>query len=45
MEDMFRFADALGPAKIVHIHVTDVGLKVLARTRFAGECCGRLQVH
>ena len=21
MEDMFRFADALGPAKIVHIHV------------------------
>ena len=29
MEEMFRFADALGPAKIVHIHVPGVGLKAI----------------
>lgn len=29
MDDVFRFADALGPAKIVHIHVPDVGLKAV----------------
>lgn len=29
MDDMFRFADALGPAKIVHIHVPDAGLKAV----------------
>ncbi len=27
MHDPFRFADALGPAKIVHIHVPSAGLK------------------
>jgi len=26
---MFRFADALGPAKIVHLHVPDAGLKAI----------------
>ena len=26
---MFRFADPLGPAKIVHIHLADVGLKAI----------------
>ncbi len=29
MENMFRFADPLGPAKIVHIHVPGVGLKAI----------------
>lgn len=29
MEDMFRFADALGPEKIVHIHDPAVGLKAV----------------
>ena len=29
MEDMFRFADSLGPAKIVHIHLPNVGLKAI----------------
>lgn len=29
MDDMFRFADPLGPAKIVHIHVPGVGLKAV----------------
>ena len=29
MEEMFRFADALGPAKIVHIHVPGVGLRAI----------------
>jgi len=29
MEDMFRFADPLGPAKIVHIHLSHVGLKAV----------------
>jgi glutamate dehydrogenase (NAD(P)+) len=29
MEDMFRFADPLGPAKIVHIHLPNVGLKAI----------------
>ena len=29
MEDMFRFADQLGPAKIVHIHVPGVGIKAI----------------
>jgi glutamate dehydrogenase (NAD(P)+) len=29
MEEMFRFADALGPVKIVHIHVPGVGLKAI----------------
>lgn len=29
MNDLFQFADALGPAKIVHIHVPDVGLKAV----------------
>ena len=29
MEDMFRFADELGPAKIVHIHEPTVGLKAI----------------
>ncbi len=29
MDDMFRFADALGPAKIVHIHVPDMDLKAV----------------
>jgi glutamate dehydrogenase (NAD(P)+) len=29
MEDMFRFADALGPAKIVHIYLPDIGLKAI----------------
>ena len=29
MEDRFRFADPLGPAKIVHIHLSHVGLKAV----------------
>lgn len=29
MEDMFRFADELGPAKIVHIHEPRVGLRAV----------------
>jgi glutamate dehydrogenase (NAD(P)+) len=29
MDDMFRFADALGPAKIVHIHVPEIRLKAV----------------
>jgi len=29
MEDVFRFADHLGPEKIVHIHVPGVGLKAI----------------
>ena len=29
MEDGFRFADELGPAKIVHIHVPSAGLKAI----------------
>ena len=29
MEDAFRFADDLGPAKIVHIHAPGVGLKAV----------------
>lgn len=29
MPDMFRFADALGPEKIVHIHQATLGLKVI----------------
>jgi glutamate dehydrogenase (NAD(P)+) len=29
MKDMFQFADALGPAKIVHIHVPDVRLRAV----------------
>ena len=29
MEDSFRFADELGPAKIVHIHVPAAGLKAI----------------
>jgi glutamate dehydrogenase (NAD(P)+) len=29
MEDLFRFADALGPAKIVHIHVPGAGLRAI----------------
>jgi glutamate dehydrogenase (NAD(P)+) len=29
MDDMFRFADALGPAKIVHIHVPDIALRAI----------------
>ncbi len=30
MEDMFRFADQLGPTKVVHIHVPSAGLKAIA---------------
>jgi glutamate dehydrogenase (NAD(P)+) len=29
MKDMFQFADALGPAKIVHLHVPDVRLRAV----------------
>jgi glutamate dehydrogenase (NAD(P)+) len=29
MEEMFQFADALGPAKIIHIHGPSVGLKAI----------------
>lgn len=29
MKDMFQFADALGPVKIVHLHVSDVGLRAV----------------
>ncbi len=29
MEDMFRFADALGPAKIVHIQLPGLGVKAI----------------
>lgn len=29
MEDMFRFADELGPAKVIHIHEPSVGLKAV----------------
>ena len=29
MDNPFRFADPLGPAKIVHIHVPAVGLKAI----------------
>jgi len=29
MEELFRFADALGPAKIVHIHVPGAGLRAI----------------
>jgi glutamate dehydrogenase (NAD(P)+) len=29
MEDMFRFADPLGPVKIVHIHLPEFGLKAI----------------
>lgn len=30
MEDMFRFADEFGPARIIHIHRSHVGLKAIA---------------
>lgn len=29
MEDLFRFADEMGPSKIVHVHVPDAGLKAI----------------
>jgi hypothetical protein len=29
MEDVFRFADELGPLKLVHIHRSSVGLKAV----------------
>ena len=29
MKDLFQLADALGPAKIVHLHVPDVGLRAV----------------
>jgi len=29
MEDMFRFADMLGPEKVVHIHLPSAGLKAI----------------
>ena len=29
MEDVFRFADDLGPLKLVHIHRSSVGLKAV----------------
>lgn len=29
MEDMFRFADELGPSKIIHIYEPSVGLKAV----------------
>ena len=29
MDDLFRFADAMGPAKIVHVHVPAAGLKAI----------------
>ena len=29
MEDMFRFTDPLGPAKIVHIHLPEFGLRAI----------------
>jgi glutamate dehydrogenase (NAD(P)+) len=29
MHDMFRFADSLGPTKIVHIHLRDIGLRAI----------------
>jgi glutamate dehydrogenase (NAD(P)+) len=29
MEDMFRFADSLGPAKIVHVHLPEPGRKAI----------------
>lgn len=29
MNDMFRFADSIGPEKIVHIHLAGVGLKAI----------------
>ncbi len=30
VEDVFRFADAFGPARIVHIHRPHAGLKAIA---------------
>ena len=36
MEDAFRFADELGPARIIHVHTKDVRMEViqgLERTR------------
>ena len=30
MEDMFRFTDEFGPARIIHIHRSHVGLKAIA---------------
>ena len=29
MEDVFRFADDLGPLKLVHIHLSSIGLKAV----------------
>ena len=29
MDDMFRFADELGPAKIIHVHEPSIGLKAV----------------
>ena len=29
MEDVFRFADDLGPLKLVHIHRSSIGLKAV----------------
>src|SRR5512143_2861543 len=29
MEEIFRFADALGPAKVVHLHQAAAGLKAI----------------
>ena len=33
MADTFDFCDALGPAKMVHIHEPGVGLRFLAREK------------
>lgn len=29
MDDLFRFADELGPAKIIHVHEPSIGLRAV----------------
>jgi hypothetical protein len=36
MEDVFRFADDLGPLKLVHIHQSSIGIVSAAAWDFAG---------
>lgn len=46
MEDIFRFSDDLGPAKIIHIHVPKIGLKgvVVVDNVAAGPTLGGMRM-
>ena len=46
MEDAFRFADELGPAKIIHVHEPGVGLRgtLVVDNTAAGPAIGGLRM-